>query len=265
MRTHENYLAINKQLWNERTKHHLKSEFYDLKNFMNGSSSLNEIELQLLNDVKGKSLLHLQCHFGQDSLSLSRMGAKVTCVDFSEEAILAAEKLARELKLAARFVCCDVYDFPNHNSELFDVVFTSYGTIGWLPDLEKWAGVVAGSLKRGGSFVFVEFHPIVWMFDNRFQELQYSYFNRAPIVEEEGTYTDTDSDFIMTSIGWNHSIDEVIQPLLDNGLQLVSFKEYDYSPYNVFPEMVEVKPKQFQFKSMQGIIPLVYSLKMIKQ
>ena len=264
MQPHENYLDSNKRLWNERTKHHLKSEFYDLKSFLNGANSLNQIELELLGDVKDKTILHLQCHFGQDSLSLSRMGAKVTGVDFSEEAILAANNLTSQLVLNAQFICCDLYDFPNHNAAQFDVVFTSYGTIGWLPDIDKWAAVVANSLKQGGSFVFVEFHPVVWMFDNQFQELQYAYFKREPIVEEEGTYTDTESSFSMTSIGWNHSIDEVLQPLLDNGLQLLSFKEFDYSPYNVFPDMMEVYPKRFQFKTRKGIIPLVYALKMVK-
>ena len=262
----DNYLELNRRLWNERTKHHLKSSFYNLDSFLNGSSSLNEIELSLLGNVSGKTLLHLQCHFGQDSLSLGRMGANVTGVDFSEEAIYAAIDLAKQLKQDARFVCCDVYDFPKHGKQPFDMVFSSYGTIGWLPDLEKWASVVANSLKKGGSLVFVEFHPVVWMFDNSFKQLQYSYFKKEPIVEEElGTYADKNATISLTSVGWNHSLDEVIQNLLDAGLSLVQFKEYEYSPYNVFPEMVEVQPNQFQFKSMKGLIPLVYALKMTKQ
>ena len=151
------YLEKNRQLWNARVKSHLDSGFYDLQSFREGKSSLNTPELRLLGNVRGKSILHLQCHFGQDSLSLARMGATVTGVDLSDEAVTSAQKLATELNLPARFICCDVYDTRKVLNEQFDLVFSSYGTIGWLPDLKPWAAVVASSLKPGGRLYLLSF------------------------------------------------------------------------------------------------------------
>ena len=146
-----NYLEINRQSWNSRTDTHLKSDFYDLSGFMEGKSSLNAIELDLLGDVKGKSILHLQCHFGQDTISLARMGAHAVGMDLSDRAIGHAKRLAGETAAGATFICCDVYDLPNHLDRPFDIVFSSYGTIGWLPDLDRWANVVSRFLKPGGA------------------------------------------------------------------------------------------------------------------
>ncbi|MFK7786603.1 MAG: class I SAM-dependent methyltransferase, partial [Crocinitomicaceae bacterium] len=164
----EDYLEKNKLSWNRRTEVHVDSEFYDNESFINGRSSLNSIELELLGDLAGKKILHLQCHFGQDTISLSRMGAEVVGIDLSDEAIRTAQKLATKTGQSTKFVCCDVYDLPNHLTEKFDIVFTSYGTIGWLPDLDKWANVVQHFLRPGGEFIFAEFHPVVWMFDDDF-------------------------------------------------------------------------------------------------
>src|SRR5690606_20725019 len=121
-------------------------------------------------NLKDKKVLHLQCHFGQDSISLARLGASVVGVDLSDKAIEQAQHIAQELNADARFICCDIYDLPKHLNEQFDIVFTSYGTIGWLPDLDKWASVIHHFLKPGGQFIFAEFHPVVWMFDNDFKE-----------------------------------------------------------------------------------------------
>src|SRR5687767_3921500 len=131
----QNYIEINRALWNERTRHHVSSAFYDMEGFMAGNTSLKEIELPLLGDVKGKSVLHLQCHFGQDSLSLSRMGAKVTGIDLSEAAIEKAREINKDLGLDAEFIVSDVYETPSKLNKQFDIVFTTYGTIGWLPDM----------------------------------------------------------------------------------------------------------------------------------
>lgn len=265
MKASENYIEINRKLWNKRTKIHIDSKFYDIHSFLQGRSSLNEIELQLLGDIKGKSVLHLQCHFGQDSLSLARMGAKITAVDLSDEAIVKARQLNQELNLDAVFICCDIYELPSMLHQPFDIVFTSYGTIGWLPDMDKWADIVAGFLKPGGTFVFAEFHPVVWMFDNSFNFIQYAYFNDEVIVEnEEATYADTTSSVGLTSVGWNHDIGEVLQALINKGLHLEHFKEYNYSPYDIFPGMIEAEPGKFQLEKMKGLLPLVYSLRMTK-
>jgi len=148
------YLDKNRALWNARVAAHVNSDFYDMAGFRAGKSSLKPPELRLLGDLSGKSVLHLQCHFGQDTLSLARMGAEVTGLDFSDEAIRTARALAEELQLPASFVCGDLYDAPALLQRQYDVVFTSYGVIGWLPDLNRWAEVVASCLKPGGRFVF---------------------------------------------------------------------------------------------------------------
>lgn len=259
------YLAINKALWNQRTKIHIDSDFYDMKNFMAGRSSLKFVELDLLGDIHGKKILHLQCHFGQDSLSLARMGADVTGVDLSDEAIREARRIAAELGIQAEFVNCDLYDLHNHLEDHFDVVFTSYGTIGWLPDLDRWAAVVDRYLKPGGQFIMAEFHPVIWMYDPGFTHIEYSYFKEDPIIETEiGTYADKDAPIALDSVSWNHSISETLEALLQRGLLLRTFREYPFCTYDIFPDMVETGPGQYQVRGLEGKLPMVYAFKMEK-
>jgi 2-polyprenyl-3-methyl-5-hydroxy-6-metoxy-1,4-benzoquinol methylase len=261
MNPESEYKEVNRQSWNDRVDAHLESDFYDLEGFRRGNTSLTEIELDLLGEVSGKSILHLQCHFGQDTLSLQRMGANCTGIDLSDKAIEAAKKLNEELGLNARFIACDVYDSPNHINEKFDIVFTSYGTIGWLPDLDRWASVISHFLKPGGMLVFVEFHPVVWMYDDDFTEVKYSYLKSDPIVdEEEGTYADREAEIKIRNISWNHGLSEVITALLKQGLKIESFKEYDYSPYNCFNGTVEFEPGKFRIEKLEDKIPMVYSV-----
>lgn len=255
------YLAINKVSWNKRTEVHVDSAFYDNASFLAGRSSLNEIELRLLGNISGKSLLHLQCHFGQDTISLSRLGARAMGVDFSDKAIEKARELAALTGAAADFICCDVYELPKHLDEQFDIVFTSYGVTGWLPDLEKWAGIVSRFLKPGGRFVFVEFHPVVWMFDDDFRTIHYRYFNSGPIIENsDGTYTDRNAPVHLENVMWNHGIGETVNALLQNGLEISALEEYDYSPYNCFNGTVEYEPGKFRIKHLGDKIPMTYSL-----
>ena len=240
---------------------HINSEFYDNKTFVEGRNSLNSIELELLGDIKGKSILHLQCHFGQDTISLNRLGANATGVDFSDNGIKRARELATTTNSDATFICCDIYDLPKYLDEKFDVVFTSYGTIGWLPDLDKWAKIITKFLKPNGQFVFVEFHPVLWMFDDNFKKIEYRYFNSGPIIEkEEGTYADKNAPLNEESVGWNHSISEVLNSLLQNGLEISSMEEFDYSPYNCFNETVEYEPQKFRIKHLDNKIPMLYSI-----
>lgn len=261
MDKYENYVSINRDSWNKKVGSHLKSEFYNLENFKEGGTSLNSIELEFLTDIKGKSVLHLQCHFGQDTFSLERLGAIVTGVDFSDKAIKAANKLAEELKSDATFICCDLYDLPNHLDQKFDYVFTSYGTIGWLPDIDKWASIISRYLKPGGTFVFAEFHPVIWMYDDQFEGIIYSYFKENPIVETEtGSYADRSVPVTTSSITWNHGLGEVVQALIDNCLHLDVLKEYNYSPYNCFHKAIEMEPNKFGIEKMEGKIPMVYAL-----
>lgn len=255
------YLKINKQLWNNKTKIHVESDFYNNDNFIKGNSSLNPIELELLGNVEGKSILHLQCHFGQDTISLSRMGAKTVGVDLSDKAIATAKELSKQTNSDAEFICCDVYDLPNHLNQQFDIVFTSYGTIGWLPDLDKWAKIVSQFLKPCGQFIFVEFHPVVWMFDDDFKTIAYNYFNVEPIIEiEEGTYAYKNADIKQQAVSWNHDLSEVINSLIKNGVSIQQFNEYDYSPYNCFNQTIEVAPNKYRIKHLEAKIPMVYSL-----
>ncbi len=255
------YIEINKISWNNRVDAHLASAFYDVEGFLNGKTSLNDIELKLLGDIKGKTILHLQCHFGQDSISLARLGAKVTGVDLSDNAINAANDLAKKDDADVTFICCDVYDLPNHLTEKFDIVFTSYGTIGWLPDMNKWANVIATFLKPNGKFVFVEFHPVVWMYDDNFESIKYNYFNACEIVESEtGTYADKNAPIQSSYIGWNHDLAEVLTSLITNGIEINSFQEFDYSPYNCFAKTVEFEPNKFRIAHFENKIPMVFAL-----
>lgn len=256
-----NYIEINRRSWNNKTDIHLQSDFYDLDGFIKGESSLNTIELNLLGDLTGRSLLHLQCHFGQDTISLSRLGAKATGVDFSDRAIENAKRIAAETGADATFICCDIYDLPDHLDEQFDIVFTSYGTIGWLPDMDRWAALVSRFLKPGGRFVFVEFHPVVWMFDDHFEKIGYNYFNTGAIVETiEGTYADRTADLHQQYIMWNHSLGEVVNNLIRSGLEILSLDEFDYSPYNCFRRTVEIAPRKYRIGHLDNKIPMVYSI-----
>lgn len=257
----DKYIEINRMSWNSRTDTHLNSEFYNLTDFLKGKCSLNEIELNLLGDIEGKTILHLQCHFGQDSISLARLGARVTGIDLSDRAIDSAQQIAMKLNIDAKFICCNIYDLPNFLSEKFDIVFTSYGTIGWLPDLDKWANIISSFLKPNGKFVFVEFHPVVWMFDDNFENVGYRYFNSGAILEtEKGTYANKNADINLTNVTWNHGLSEVLSNLIKNNLEINSFEEFDYSPYNCFNNTIEFEPNKFRIKHLSNKIPMVYSL-----
>ena len=261
MSNSEKYLAANKKLWDNKVSHHVVSDFYKMDEFLKGASSLNSIELDLLENIEGKSVLHLQCHFGQDSISLARLGAKVTGVDFSENAIEKANEIAKQTNTNIEFICCNVYDLPNHLTQKFDIVFTSYGTIGWLPDMDKWAGIIAHFLKPNGHFVFAEFHPVVWMYDNDFKYVQYNYFKDEPIIEfENGTYADRNAEINGESISWNHSLSEVMNALILNGLQIKSIHEFDYSPYSCFANVVEFEKGKFRIAGFNNKLPMVYSI-----
>lgn len=260
-----NYKEINKQSWNRRVDAHINSDFYDMESFLSGKSSLNSIELELLGDFKGKSILHLQCHFGQDSISLAREGAIVTGVDLSDKAIQKAVEFAKKFEVDAKFISCDIYDLPNHIDESFDIVFTSYGAIAWLPDLNKWANIVSRYLKPEGRFVLVEFHPVVWMFDENFEKISDSYFNSGPILEtEEGTYADREALIKNESIVWNHSFSDIVNSLIKNGLRIESLNEYDYSPYDCFKHTIEFEPKKYRIKQLGNKIPMIFAVHAIK-
>lgn len=258
---HEKHFEANRALWNARAESHYTSAFYDVEGFINGHGTLNAIELDLLGDVRGRELLHLQCHFGQDSLSLARLGAHVTGLDLSDKSIAKARELAERCGLRASFIESNVLDRRPELEGRFDVVFTSYGTIGWLPDLRAWAGNIAAYLKPGGRFVFADFHPALWMFSNDFTQVRYSYFNREVIAENEsGSYADRDAPLHLPSFGWNHPIADVLQHLMDAGLRLEAFREFDRSPHDCFQNTVPSGDGHYFIKGMEGKLPMVFAL-----
>lgn len=266
MRPPMDYLELNRKAWNAKTAVHVDSAFYDMPGFLAGNTTLKQPELGLLGDVKGLRILHLQCHFGQDSLSLARMGAQVTGVDLSDVAIAKARSLATELQMDATFVHCDVYSAKEHLSGEFDLVFTSYGTIGWLPDLQRWADIVQHFLKPGGRFVMADFHPVVWMFDQEFKKMDYSYFNTGPIVEQiTGTYADRDAPISHEMVGWNHPVSDILQSLMDAGLQLTQFREWDHSPFSCFSAAQEDAPDVFRIPHLHKKIPMIYGIEALKK
>lgn len=256
-----NYLKINREAWNEKTVVHLHSEFYDQKAFLAGKNSLKNPELEVLGDVNGKRILHLQCHFGQDTLSLARMGAKVTGLDFSEVAIENAIRINKELGLNAQFICSDVCDLPAELYNQFDIVFTSYGTIGWFPDLAPWAETIKNALVSGGKFIMVDFHPFVWTFDNDMKYIQYDYFNSEPIEEEiEGSYADRNAPIKTKTISWNHGIGEILNTLIQTGISIQEFSEMDYSPFECFSNLKKLDEDKFVFSHIEPAIPMIYRI-----
>lgn len=260
------FFGANKAAWNKRTGVHKDSAFYDLAGFKSGKSSLNSIELEALGDVTGKSLLHLQCHFGMDTMSWERQGAICTGVDLSDDAIQLANEIKRELLLKSAFICSNVYDLKQHCTEKFDIVFTSYGTIGWLPDLCKWAEIISHFLKPGGVFYIADFHPVLWMMDEQFEHIKYDYFNTAVIAEENtGSYTDRNAPIITTEYSWNHPFSEIINSLINNGMQIIRLNEYPYSPYNCFNNQEQGADGMWRIKGMSEKMPVMYSIKAIKQ
>lgn len=262
MENYSHYFDANKELWNKRTVVHKDSGFYDVAGFRNGKNVLTPIELNELGDVKDKKMLHLQCHFGMDSLNWARLGAEVTGVDLSDEAIHEARKLNDELDLDAKFICCNVYDLKEVLDDKFDIVFTSYGVVGWLPNLNKWAELIAYYLKPGGIFYMAEFHPVVWMFDDDFTHIKYHYDNREVIIiDSKGTYTDRYADIEAKEYSWNHSIGEVLNALIRNGLQIEQFNEFMYSPYPCFNNTIQGDDGNWQIKGMEGKLPMVYSVR----
>ncbi len=256
-----NYLELNKDSWNKRLESHMTSEFYNVEDFKKGMSSLNSIELDLLGDIKGKSILHLQCHFGQDTMSLARMGAQCTGVDLSDKSIDVARNMSAELGLDCDFMCCDLYDLPNHLNKQYDYVFTSYGTIIWLPDINKWAKTIKQFLKPTGQFVFVDFHPVVWMFDDNLEKVGYNYFGGEPIIENEsGTYAEPGADITSTIVTWNHTFSEILMCLTNAGMEITDVQEYDYSPYDCFKNLEKIANRKYQIKHYGNKFPLVMSI-----
>lgn len=266
----EKYKQANRDLWNEWTQIHEKSEFYDVAGFKQGKLSLHSIEMEELRDVSKKSLLHLQCHFGLDTLSWARLGAKVTGVDFSDKAIALARSLSQELKIPATFICADVYKLPSILPQKFDIVFTSAGVLCWLPDIQQWAEIVAHFLKPGGIFYIREFHPFAQIFDDQegLTDLRvaYHYFHSPEPMRctVKGSYASRSATVSQTvAYEWAHSLSDILNALISAGLRIEFLHEFPYCTYQMYPFMEQSEDGHWRLKNRN--IPLMFSLKALKE
>jgi SAM-dependent methyltransferase len=251
----------NRRQWDERTPIHVASGYYNLDAFMAGHSTLHRIELEELGDVSGKRLLHLMCHFGLDTLSWARLGAHVTGADFSAEAIKIARQLADDAHLDARFVCSDVYDLTESLDARFDIVFTSYGVLVWLPDLPRWAETIAHFLDDGGVFYMVEEHPVGGMFEEEEGRLVAAepYFDIGPVEVPPSTYADRSAALSSPSYQWQHSLSDVINALTGAGLRIEFLNEFPFCGWQRLPSL-EQHEDGFWYPQDTDTLPLLFSL-----
>lgn len=266
----DKYLKNNLDMWNDWAPLHAESEFYDVEGFKKGRSTLDSIELEEVGDVSGKSLLHLQCHFGMDTLSWARLGAKVTGVDFSDKAIDIARSLSKELRIEADFVCCNIYDLPKNLTGTFDIVYTSAGALGWLPDLKQWAEIIYHFLKPGGFFYILESHPFSHVFDDSKNvtelKVEHSYFHSPEPTkwEIEGSYSGARTeDKQYTSYEWTHSMGDIVNSLISNRLKIEFLHEFPVLFFKWFPFM-EKGEEEGWWRIKGDRIPLIFTLKATK-
>lgn len=262
---------VNRARWDELVDIHARSEFYDLAGFKSGKCSLRPLEVAELGDVSGKSLLHLQCHFGMDTLSWARRGARVTGVDFSERAVERARDLAREVGHDARFVCANVYDLPEVLAETFDIVFTSYGVLCLLPDLPRWGRVAAHFVRPGGIFYLAEIHPVAFTLDDRAGSTEpravYPYFHAPEPYRWEtvGSYADRNARVRNTvNYQWTHSLADVVNALLAAGLRLEFLHEFPYCSAPLTPYLTRSADGWYRLPGGADVLPLLFSLKAVK-
>lgn len=262
-------MTVNRRWWDGATPVHYRSRSYDVEGFRKGASSLLPLEVRELGDVSGKSLLHLQCHFGMDTLSWARRGAMVTGVDFSPEAIATARDLSRELGIPARFIESNVYTLPDVLDEQYDIVYTGYGAICWLPDLDNWARIIARFLRPGGTFYIVEAHPMTSLIDEAVTDrvaLTGRYFNHGPVrYESPNTYTDSDAPLQeQVTYSWDHPLSEIVNSLTSAGLRLEWLHESKLGFFNGHPLMRKREDGHWEFPDGVTDMPLTFSLRAIK-
>ena len=256
------FIATNRSHWNAITPGHVASDFYDVESFKSGRDTIDPLAAELVGDVTGRTLLHLQCHFGQDTMSWTRRGAIATGIDFSDVAIAAASSLASDLNLNSRFKVGNVLDLDLN--ETFDIVFTSHGVLGWLPELRSWGETIAGHLKPGGKFVLVEGHPVLWAFDDERTDgemrLRYDYFSREALsFEEAGSYANPDGPATRT-VERIHPIEDVLGALINAGLTVTEFREFDHLAWQALPHMVQSGDEWWRLPAESPRIPLMFSV-----
>jgi SAM-dependent methyltransferase len=262
----------NRRLWDARTPIHVASAFYDVDGFRAGRSSLRDLEVGEVGDVTGRSLLHLQCHFGLDTLSWARLGAApVSGLDFSPVAVEAARALAAEVGLdcVVDFVEADVRDAPAAlGGRRYDVVFTSYGVLTWLPSLAPWAEAVAACLAPGGFLYLAELHPATQVLSDEpgIEDLRIAYPYRTRPDEplrflEPGTYADVDADIELPEHCWQHGLGDVVTALLDAGLVLEFLHEHDVTVYPQLPFLEQGDDGWWRLPPSMPALPFLFSLR----
>jgi SAM-dependent methyltransferase len=261
----------NRDFWDEVTPLHLKS--YNPDQFLEGAPWLPKQMLKEVGDVNGLSLLHLQCHFGLDTLAWARLGAQVTGVDFSPKAIEAAQDMAKKADLPAHFICADIYKLPEILQGEFDIVFTSIGVLCWLNDLDAWARIIAHFLKPVGFFYIMEGHPLLTTFDFSFDgeskwTFQLPYFhNQYPYFwgEETTDYMDPSYHAKNPTYEWQWTVSDIINAIIRAGLRIDFFNEFVGIDDPVYPGMVRREDGLFTFPGMPVELPILFSLKASKE
>jgi len=263
------YRRANRANWDDRVPIHWDSPGYDVAGFVADPGRLSGVvafDSPLVGEVRGRRLLHLQCHMGQDTLSWARLGAEVTGLDFSEPAIAAARRLSAESGTPGRFVVAELYDAPRVLPETFDVVYTGVGALNWLPDIRCWGEVVAGFLAPGGLFYIREGHPMLWSLDWRDDAallVRYPYFETAdPIVDDDpSTYAGPGTVEHARTYEWNHGLGEVVAALLDAGLVISGLREHRELDWQGLPQMTQGADGRWRLPEEQrDLVPLMYSL-----
>lgn len=257
-------IETNRINWNERTPVHAASDFYDVAAFKAGSMTLKDIEREEVGSVAGKTLLHLQCHFGLDTLSWARLGAQATGVDFSDTAIALARTLNAECGTDVRFIRANVYDLPEVLAEEFDVVFTSYGALCWLPDLDRWAELIHRYLKPGGTFYIVEFHPVLQTLEaSASGEARpfHSYFREELFFAGDEPSYAGEGTIASPQYQWQHSLGEIVTTLVEAGLEIEFLHEFPLCCYQALPTMVQGEDGWWRFGENNDSIPQTFSIR----
>jgi SAM-dependent methyltransferase len=262
----DEHRRANRAMWDDRTGIHLESTFYDVDGWLARAPGPRPREVDALGEVAGLRLVHLQCHFGLDTLTFARVGAQVTGVDFSLPAITAARDLARRAGLSERatFVQSDVYDATTAlGGATFDIVYVSLGALCWLPDVDRWAGVVSDLLAPGGRLYLHDVHPAAWALADDDVRFAYTYYQETgPFVEDsETTYTDSTRPIEHTrSYEWNHSLGEIVTALLARGLRITGLTEHDWTPWQRWPFLVEVDRHRWTTPPGMPRLPLTFTV-----
>jgi 2-polyprenyl-3-methyl-5-hydroxy-6-metoxy-1,4-benzoquinol methylase len=255
---------MNQKFWDEIAPVHEKS--YNIAKLKNKDSLIDKFQKNDFYPVKDKKILYLQCHIGTDSISLALDGAKVTAVDFSEKSIEIANKLNREIGTDVEFISSNIFDLKNKLSGKFDIVYTSKGVLAWVSDIKKWSEIISYYLKIGGIFYIMEIHPVKFIFDDTVKndlKVKYSYFhNNQPMLWEDEYPDYSDKTYIPKSgsYEWTWSLSDIINALIENGLKIEKFNEYDKLFYDGHPGMIKGSDGLWYLEKYKGMIPYTFTI-----